>query len=78
MVERNNTVMIPGGDFSIQPGDKVFVSGDMMAITDYFRYLGRNKQKIRSVMLLGGGRISYYLSRLIVPMGKTNSLFDYT
>ena len=76
MVERNNTVMIPGGDFMIQPGDKVFVSGDMLTITEYFRFLGRNKQKIRSVMLLGGGRISYYLSKLIVPMGIHVSLFE--
>jgi trk system potassium uptake protein TrkA len=76
MVERNNTVMIPGGDFKILPGDKVFVSGDMLTITEYFRFLGRNKQKIRSVMLLGGGRISYYLSRLIVPMGIHVTLFE--
>lgn len=76
MVERNGTVMIPDGDFSIQPGDKVFVSGDMMSITEYFRYLGRNKQKIRSVMILGGGRISYYLSRLIIPMGIHVTLFE--
>ena len=76
MVERNNTVMIPGGDFMIQPGDKVFVSGDMLTITEYFCFLGRNKQKIRSVMLLGGGRISYYLSKLIVPMGIHVSLFE--
>ena len=39
-------------------------------------FLGRNKHKIRSVMLLGGGRISYYLSRLIVPMGIHVTLFE--
>ena len=76
MVERNGTVSIPGGDFMILPGDKVFVSGDMLNITEYFRFLGRNKQKIRSVMLLGGGRISYYLSRLIVPMGIHVTMFE--
>ena len=76
MVERNNTVMIPGGDFTILPGDKVFVSGDMMNITEYFRFLGRNKHKVRSVMMLGGGRISYYLSRFIVPMGIHVTLFE--
>jgi trk system potassium uptake protein TrkA len=76
MVERNNTVMIPDGDFSIKPGDKVFVSGDMIGITEYFRYLGRNKHKIRSVMILGGSRISYYLSKLIIPMGIHVTLFE--
>ena len=76
MVERSNTVMMPTGEFIIQPGDRVFVSGDMMKITEYFRYLGRNRQKIRSVMILGGGRISYYLARFIVPMGIHVTLFE--
>ena len=76
MVERNGTVLIPGGDFAIQPGDRVFVIGDMLTISNYFRYLGRNRQKIRSVMLLGGGRISYYLSRFIVPLGIHVTLFE--
>jgi len=76
MVERQHKVMIPDGFFAIQPGDKVFVSGDMVTITEYFRFLGRNKQKIRSVMILGGGRISYYLSKLIVPMGVHVTLFE--
>jgi len=76
MVERSNAVIIPDGDFRIQPGDKVFVSGDMVMITNYFRFLGRSHQKIRSVMVLGGGRISYYLARLIVPMGIHVTLFE--
>ena len=76
MVERANSVIIPDGSFVILPGDKVFVSGDMVTITEFFRFLGRNNQKIRSVMLLGGGRISYYLSRLIVPMGIHVTLFE--
>jgi len=76
VVERSNAVIIPGGDFSIQPGDRVFVTGDMMRISEFFRFLGRNRQKIRSVMLLGGGRISYYLSRFIVPLGIHVTLFE--
>lgn len=76
IVERNNQVIIPSGDFAIQAGDKVFVCGDMISITDFFRFLGRNKQKVRSVMLLGGGRISYYLSRFIIPLGIHVTLFE--
>lgn len=76
VIERNNQVIIPDGDFIIQAGDRVFVSADMLKITDYFRFLGRNRQKIRSVMVLGGGRISYYLSRLIIPMGIHVTLFE--
>ncbi len=76
MAERNNQVLIPTGDFIFRPGDRVFVSGDMLKITEYFRFLGRNRQKIRSVMILGGGRISYYLAKIIVPMGIHVTLFE--
>ena len=69
LVEREGEVIIPSGDFSIQPGDKVYISGSMINITNYFRFLGRNSLKIRSVMVLGGGKITYYLARMVIPLG---------
>ncbi len=76
VVEREGTVMIPGGDFIIAAGDRVFVTGNIPAISAYFRHLGRNIRRVRSVMVLGGGRISYYLSRFIVPLGIHVTLFE--
>ena len=76
MVERDGEVYIPGGDFSIQAGDKVFISGSMVNITNYFRFLGRNSLKIRSVMVLGGGKITYYLARMIIPVGIHMTVFE--
>ena len=76
MVERNGKVIIPDGDFFILPDDKVFVSGDMLSITNYFRFLDRNSLKIRSVMVLGGGRITYYLAKMIIPMGIHMIIFE--
>ena len=69
VVERGGEVIIPNGDFVIQSDDRVHVAADMVRITEYFRYLGKNSLRIKNVMLLGGGRISYYLARMIVPMG---------
>ena len=69
VVERAGNVIIPNGDFVIQPEDRVHVAADMVTITAYFRYLGKNSLRIKNVMMLGGGRISYYLARMIVPMG---------
>ena len=68
-VEREGEVIIPNGNFIIQAGDRVHVAADMVTITAYFRYLGRNSLKVKNVMLLGGGRISYYLAKMLVPMG---------
>lgn len=69
IVERSGEVIIPNGDFVIHAGDRVHVAGDMVTITNYFRFLGKHSLRVKNVMLLGGGRISYYLAKMIVPMG---------
>ena len=76
MVERDGEVIIPDGDFFIQPDDKVFISGNIVNITNFFRFLGRNTLKVRSVMVLGGGKITYYLARMIIPVGIHMSIFE--
>ena len=35
MVERDGKVIIPGGDFFIEAGDKVHISGNILNITNY-------------------------------------------
>jgi len=69
LVDRDGALSIPYGDFVIQPGDLVYVAAEAVTITAYFRFLGKASVKIRDVMLLGGGRISYYLAKMITPMG---------
>ncbi len=75
--EREGEIFIPGGDFVFQPGDHVYVTGDVMSVTRFFRFLGKNTAKSRRVMIVGGGRISYYLARLIVPMGIYVTLIEH-
>ena len=69
VIERDGRVIIPTGDFIIQAGDRVHVAGTMVTITAYFQYLGKNTLRVKHVLLLGGGRISYYLAKMLVPMG---------
>ena len=75
-VEREGAVIIPNGDFIIHAGDRVHVAADMITITAYFRYLGKSSLRIKNVMLLGGGRISYYLAKMIAPMGIRVTLIE--
>ena len=72
IVERSGEVIIPNGDFVIHAGDRVHVAGDMVTITNYFRFLGKHSLR----MLLGGGRISYYLAKMIVPMGMHVAMIE--
>lgn len=75
-VERNGKVFIPKGDFVINAGDRVHVAGDMVTITAYFRYLKRDSVRVRNAMLVGGGRISYYLAKMISAMGTRVTLIE--
>lgn len=68
-VERDGEVTIPNGDFVIQAGDRVHVAGEMVTITQYFRFLGRTAKRVRNVMVMGGSRVSYYLAKLLSPAG---------
>ena len=76
IVERSGEVIIPNGDFVIHAGDRVHVAGDMVTITNYFRFLGKHSLRVKNVMLLGGGRISYYLAKMIVPMGMHVAMIE--
>ena len=75
-VERNGEVTIPNGDFVIQAGDRLYVAADTATMSHYFRHMGRNAKRVRSAMILGGGRVSYYLARIIAPIGIDVSMIE--
>ncbi len=75
-VERSGKVIIPNGDFVIHSGDRVYVAGDMVTISHYFRAMGRSARRVRHAMLLGGGRISYYLARMLTSTGVSVSMIE--
>ena len=75
-VEREGEVLIPGGEFVIEAGDRVHVAADMFTITQFFRHIGRTSKPVKDVMVLGGGRISYYLAKMVERMGIHVSMFE--
>ena len=75
-VERNGESIIPKGDFVIQPGDRVHVASDAATITHFFHALGKGMESIRSVLLLGGSRIAYYLASMLLGMHIKVSIIE--
>ncbi len=75
-VERDGQAIIPKGDFVIRENDRVHVTGDANTITKFFDMLGKNTGEIRSVMVLGGSRIAYYLASMLLPMGIGMSIVE--
>ncbi len=67
--QRGSEAFIPDGNFEIHAGDRLYVTGDREAVARFFKQLGKDTQRVKSAILLGGGHISYYLSRIIAGMG---------
>lgn len=68
-VERGHDVIIPDGNFRLMSGDKIsFIAaqGDAM---HFLQQIGIVSKAIKSVMLVGGGKITYYLARMLDEAG---------
>lgn len=68
LVERDHQALIPKGDFVFQEQDHVFVVADVKTISAFFATLGKNTAGVSRVMIMGGGRIAYYLVPMLLDM----------
>ncbi|KAF5062396.1 Trk system potassium uptake protein TrkA [anaerobic digester metagenome] len=62
-VQREDQVIIPGGEFVLKAGDKINITASHLEIANFFRAIGVFRTGVKSVMIIGGGRIAYYLAK---------------
>ncbi|MBS6532928.1 MAG: Trk system potassium transporter TrkA [Oscillospiraceae bacterium] len=68
-VERpGGEVVIPNGSFVPQAGDRLYIIGRPSSLDQFFRLLGRYSPKVKSVFIVGGGKISLYLLAVLEKM----------
>lgn len=67
IIQRDNEVIIPGGETVIHSGDKLSVAGSTREIEKFFaQFWPMKRRRLREVMIVGGSRIANYLaSRLL-------------
>ncbi|MBQ8733545.1 MAG: Trk system potassium transporter TrkA, partial [Anaerotignum sp.] len=65
-VQRDGEVFIPNGDFVLQAGDKINLTAPHTEIERFFRTLGIFRTGVKSVMILGGGRLAYYMAKSLI------------
>ncbi len=75
-VHRENQVFIPGGDFVIAAGDKLTITGTPKDVNQFFKKTGYTNKKVKNVMIVGGGRIGYYLARILQDMGMDIKILE--
>ena len=65
-VQRAGEVHIPNGNFVLQAGDKINLTASHSEIEKFFRTIGLFRTGVKSVMILGGGRMAYYLAKALI------------
>lgn len=68
-VRRDDKVYIPNGDFIIRTGDRISITAEHRELVKFLKELGLQTQKIKKVMIIGGGTIAYHLARLLEETG---------
>ena len=64
-VQRDNEVVIPSGHFMFRLGDRVSLAADSATIGSFLSEIHAVKSPLRNIMIVGGGRISYYLAEAL-------------
>lgn len=62
-------VTIPGGAFRLESGDRVLLVSTPRSVQRFFRQMKLGASRVRQVMLVGGGRIAFYLARQLLDSG---------
>lgn len=68
-VIRDGKAFIPTGDTTLRRGDHIYVTAPVTALTELMKKMGITKRKVRHAMLVGGGRVSYYLAQNLLDAG---------
>ena len=75
-VLRNGKAIMPGGDFVLKEGDRIFVTASTETLTVLLKNLGVITHKVKRVILCGGGRASYYLAKQLQRSGIRVQLIE--
>ena len=66
--DRGGTVTIPNGSFVPEAEDKLYLVGRPSSLDQFFRLLGRYTPKVKDVFIVGGGKVSLYLTSVLEKM----------
>lgn len=61
-VQRGDEVIIPAGSFMIEEGDKIHFTADAKTLGNFLSEANLVKSPFKNIMIVGGGRIGYYLA----------------
>lgn len=76
-VRRGEDVFIPDGGFVLQENDRVHITAHNAEIERFFKALGVLRPQAKTVMIVGGGRVTYYLARRLISAGMSVKIIEH-
>ena len=68
-VEREGTVVIPGGSYQLCAGDVITIVATSKEQQSFLKSIGLVTNQVKNAMIIGGGRSAYYLSDILIKKG---------
>ena len=68
-VLRQGAAIAPRGNFVLTEGDRIFVTADTSALAELLKNLKIVTRRVRKVLICGGGRVSFYVAKLLEEEG---------
>jgi len=75
-VQRGQDVYIPGGNFKLETGDKIGLIASPSEVYKVLKALKFAQKTAHDVMILGGSRISYYLTKMLLANDNSVKIID--
>lgn len=75
-VQRGNDVIIPGGNFRLAAYDRIHVTAPSVELVALLDGVGLKKKRSRNVMLIGGSRITIYLTESLLKIGANVKIIE--
>ncbi|MBR2615338.1 MAG: Trk system potassium transporter TrkA [Clostridia bacterium] len=75
-VQRNGEAFIPGGSFVLESGDRIGLTADAEEMQRLLQMLGLEMARARAVMIIGAGRATFYLAKLLLDSGCRVTVVD--
>ena len=69
IVERGNKVLIPSGEVELKAGYMISVVASPVNASRFFKTIGIETNQVKNTMIIGGGKISFYLAKRLLEMG---------
>ena len=70
-VQRGDELTIPNGNFVLRAGDKIHMTASHSNMVKFFKSISAayREKRVKSAVLIGGGRVAYHLAQQLIEMG---------